>query len=150
MAVSQREEEKLPDEKKWSSEAGKIRKGNPSPRGESRVRGVEFARALRQRQTPQEKKVWSRLRDRRLNGFKFRRQHPIGPFVADFYCAEARLVVELDGGGHASQREYDQARTDWLEECGYQVIRFTNPDADHNLEAVLNKILMICQGAEKG
>ena len=144
-AYSQGEGETMPAEMSSKSEASKIRKVNLLPRGEGRVRGVVFARALRQRQTPQEQKVWARLRDRRLNGYKFRRQHPIGPFVADFYCAEARLVVELDGSGHARQSEYDQARTGWLEERGYRVIRFTNTEVDHNLHAVLEKILTTCQ-----
>ena len=76
------------------------------------MRGIEFARHLRNNQTPQEQKLWARLRDRRLNGFKFRRQHP--DFCKRFmavcfiYCAAANLIVEVDGGGHADQVEYDQ------------------------------------------
>ena len=91
--------------------------------------------------------MWSRLRDRRLSGHKFRRQHPIGPYVADFYCAEARLVVELDGSWHACQVEYDQARTGWLQANGYRVIRFNNAEVDREIEAVLEKILAICAQA---
>ena len=106
---------------------------------------MAFARALRRSQTPHDQKVWARLRDRRLNGLKFRRQHPLGPFIADFYCAEARLVVELDGGGHPMRAAYDQARISWLKERGYQVVRFTNDEVDHELVGVLEKILAICE-----
>lgn len=122
----------------------------PSPtfvgEGRVRVRATEFARHLRKNQTPHECKLWARLRDRRLSGHKFRRQHPIGPYIVDFYCVEARLIVEVDGGHHAEQAEYDQARTAWLEQIGYQVIRFTNLEVDQNIDAVLDTILSACEG----
>ncbi len=72
------------------------------------------ARELRQPQTPAERKLWSRLRNQRLGGFKFRRQHPIDRFIVDFYCATCHLVVEVDGDSHTEQAEYDAARTAWL------------------------------------
>jgi very-short-patch-repair endonuclease len=106
---------------------------------------LERARELRQPQTPIESKLWARLRDRQLGGFKFRRQHPIGRFVVDFYCADCRLVVEVDGDLHADQVEYDQARTDWLSERGYTVIRFPSRAVQNQLEAVLAAILAECQ-----
>jgi len=103
------------------------------------------ARELRQPQTPAEARLWQRLRARRLNGYYFRRQHPIGNFIVDFYCARARLVVEVDGDVHAMQKEYDAARTEWLEERGYRVIRFTNDQVFHELDAVLESILTACE-----
>ena len=103
------------------------------------------AEELRHPLTPAEAKLWQILRNRRLAGFKFRRQHPIGPFISDFYCAQAHLVIEIDGDSHAQQIEYDSSRTAWLEEQGYQVIRFTNLDIFNNLEQVLTKIVKTCQ-----
>lgn len=90
---------------------------------------LQLARDHRHPLTPAETKIWSRVRNRGL-GFKIRRQHPIWRFIADFYCAEAKLVIEIDGDSHAEsdQEEYDKARTEWLEERGYRVIRITNED----------------------
>ena len=88
--------------------------------GEGRVRGQvcerrsHYARRLRRSQTDVERKLWSRLRDRRLCGARFRRQHPIGPFIADFCCTETKLVVELDGGQHGLQKRSDAERTAFL------------------------------------
>jgi len=98
-------------------------------------------REMRQPQTPAESKLWARLRNRQLGGLKFRRQHPIDRFIADFYCAACRLVIEIDGDSHADQVEYDVARTAWLNEQGYHVIRFRNRDVYERMEAVLEAIL---------
>ena len=108
---------------------------------------LAHARELRQPQTPAESKLWARLRNRQLGGFKFRRQHPIGRFVVDFYCAACRLVIEVDGDSHAEpeQMEYDLARTAWLNEQGYHVIRFPNRDAHRHIDAVLEAILTECK-----
>lgn len=114
--------------------------------GQTRLGRVEFARRLRREQTPQERELWTRLRDRRLGGYKFRRQHPIEPYTVDFYCAECRLVIELDGGGHADQQDYDQARTRYLERNGYRVIRFSNRQVNREMPAVLEAILAACEG----
>lgn len=103
------------------------------------------ARALRKAPTPAEARLWEALRNRKLGGFKFRRQHPIGRAIADFYCAEVRLVVEVDGGVHNVQREYDEARTEMLQSRGYTVIRFTNREVLENLDAVTAKILKACK-----
>jgi len=84
------------------------------------------ARELRKNQTDVETKLWSRLRGRQVAGAKFRRQYPIGHFIADFCCYEQRLVVELDGGQHAEARTLDQRRTDFLVSQGYRVLRFWN------------------------
>lgn len=102
------------------------------------------AKELRQPQTPAETKLWKVLRNRQLGGFKFRRQHPIHRFIVDFYCQEACLVIEIDGDSHSEQVEYDIARTDWLQNNGNKVIRFTNQEVHRNLEGVAEKILNLC------
>jgi very-short-patch-repair endonuclease len=103
----------------------------------SRV-SVPLARRLRLTPTDAEMRLWSRLRRKQLEGFRFRRQHPLGPYVVDFFCAEATLIVEVDGGQHA----YDgERRTRWLEARGYRVIRFWNNDVLANTEGVLHTIL---------
>lgn len=85
-----------------------------------------------------------RLRNRQLGGFKFRRQCPVGKYVVDFYCADCRLVVEVDGDSHGEQIEYDEKRTSELKEVGYEVIRFTNRQVMNELENVLEVILSKC------
>lgn len=82
-----------------------------------------------------------------MAGYKFRRQQPIGPFIADFFCASARLVVELDGETHIGQEEKDAARQVYLESLGYRVLRFWNPDVYDELEAVMNAIWNACSCA---
>jgi very-short-patch-repair endonuclease len=103
------------------------------------------AKELRQEMTPAEKILWQLLRNRRLSGLKFRRQHPLGPFITDFYCAEYRLVVEIDGDIHDLQKDQDKQRTCQFEEFGYHVIRFKNEEVESNVSRVLNKILEACQ-----
>jgi ATP-dependent DNA helicase RecQ len=102
----------------------------------------QFARELRQPQTPAEATLWRYLRNRNLK-YKFRRQHPIDFFIIDFYCAEAKLLIEIDGDSHLvkEQMEYDKARTGYLEERGYKVIRFTNNDVRYNINAVADEII---------
>lgn len=98
------------------------------------------ARRLRGDNTDAEKKPWASLRDRHLCGAKFRRQHPIGPFITDFCCVERGLVVELDGGQHAEQGAADQNRSEFLESRGYRVLRFWNNDVLRNLVGVIQRI----------
>jgi len=93
------------------------------------------ARALRAAETPAETKLWAMLRGRHLR-VKFRRQQPIGPFIVDFFCAEARLVVELDGPSHDGRRGYDERRTKWLEGQGYRVVRLANEAVHERPEEV--------------
>ncbi len=107
------------------------------------------AKELRQQMTPSEKVVWDRLRSRRLGGFKFRRQHPVGPYIADFYCATPRLVVEVDGSVHAGQAEEDEQRSQRLAEYGYQVLRVSNMEIETDLESVISRILEACQVGAK-
>jgi very-short-patch-repair endonuclease len=101
---------------------------------------IENARRLRKDATDAERKLWSALRDKQLEGFKFRRQVPIGDFVADFVCLSQRLIIEVDGGQHDTEREKDAARTAWLRARGYRVIRFWNNDVLGNLEGVVQMI----------
>lgn len=89
--------------------------------------------------------LWERLRGRQLGGFKFRRQAPMGRFIADFYCAERKLIVELDGGIHDFQLEADQLRTEEMESFGYRVIRFKNEQVEKDIESVLSSILTTCK-----
>jgi very-short-patch-repair endonuclease len=103
------------------------------------------AKELRQRMTPAEHILWERLRDRRLAGLKFRRQHPTEACIADFYCAEAHLVIEIDGGIHHEHTEADIFRSQELEAQGYRVIRFTNQRVGSDLESVLADIQAACQ-----
>ena len=102
------------------------------------------AKELRQQMTPAERVLWEHLRAKRLKGLKFRRQHPLGPFIVDFCCPEHRLVIEVDGGVHELQKECDEARTEQLEAYGYRVLRFRNEDVLHRLEDVLEAICEAC------
>jgi very-short-patch-repair endonuclease len=94
------------------------------------------AKQLRGNLTSAERTLWSGLRNRQLNGLKFRRQQPISSCVVDLYCSEYKLVIELDGHSHADQVDYDQRRTKWLERQGYRVLRFINWDVTRNLTGV--------------
>ena len=102
------------------------------------------ARAKRKESAPAEAKMWQGLRNRQLGGFKFRRQTPLPPYIADFYCLQTGLVVELDGDSHAQQETYDARRTTRLVRDGVNVIRFLNTDVQSNLDAVLEEILFEC------
>lgn len=97
------------------------------------------ARALRSHSTDAERLLWQRLRDRRLEGFKFRRQHPVAGYIADFACLEARLIVELDGGQHFEPEAQvkDQGRTAVLQRAGFTVLRFDNRQMLQETDAVL-------------
>ena len=99
---------------------------------------VPLARRLRLAPTDAEIRLWSRLRRKQLEGFRIRRPHPPGPYVVDFFCAEAKLIVEVDGGQHADDGE---RRTRWIEVRGYRVIRFWSNDVLANTDGVLSRIL---------
>jgi very-short-patch-repair endonuclease len=105
---------------------------------------ANLARNLRKRCTDAERLLWAHLRARQLEGLKFRRQHPIGHYIVDFVCLERRLVVEVDGGHHASQRDSDVERDKWLEEEGYSVLRLWDNDVLTNTDGVLEVIRRKC------
>lgn len=107
---------------------------------------VSFARRLRRRATSAEAVLWRKLRSRNLRGLKFRRQHPIGPYIVDFYCAEQGLVVEVDGDSHIGREREDRLRTRRLEGAGYRVIRFDNRQVHCEMAAVLEAIVEACEG----
>ena len=101
---------------------------------------LERARELRKQQTPTEEILWECLRDRRFLNVKFRRQHNIGQFIADFYCHAAKLVIELDGEIHGSQQVEDANRDEWMESHGLRVLRFGNNEVLDDLERVFGVI----------
>ena len=110
--------------------------------GQDKYRTVKRARRLRTSMTDAEMILWSRLRRRQIEGFKIRRQHPIGPYINDFACAEAKLVIEVDGETHGSPEELarDLKRTRFMEAQGWQVIRCCNVEVYRNLDGVLIQI----------
>ena len=119
------------------------------PQWRTPKRTVQTARNLRQAMTPAEEQLWQHLRDRRLDGWHFRRQHPVGRFIVDFFCARAGLVVEVDGPIHLQQQAYDRERTALLEEeRGYRVIRFTNDEVMNDTAGVLQRIREALQASK--
>jgi very-short-patch-repair endonuclease len=99
-----------------------------------------YAREMRNRMTDAEALLWMMLRNRRIAGAKFRRQHPVGRYILDFYCDEKRLGIELDGGQHSEAVEYDKQRDSWLRVQGIQVLRFWNNQMLTETEVVLEVI----------
>jgi very-short-patch-repair endonuclease len=108
---------------------------------DGRPRLQSFSKQLRRNETDAERKLWSLLRSRQLDGYKFRRQEVIGPFIVDFCCFDRRLVVELDGGQHAEQIEEDAQRTSELNRRGFRVLRFWDDEVLQKTESVLEVIL---------
>jgi very-short-patch-repair endonuclease len=100
------------------------------------------ARALRENVTEVEKRLWSKLRGAQIDGASFRRQHPAGDYILDFYCPSLRLAIELDGGQHALDAARDRARDEWLARHGVTVLRFWNSDVTQNLPGVLEVIAL--------
>jgi len=107
----------------------------------------QYGRELRQSATKAEKILWEYLRNRRLEGLKFRRQHPLDNFIVDFYCHEKSIAVEIDGRIHdlKENAEYDRMRTYLLKGSGIKVIRFRNKEIELSIEMVLSKIRIACQ-----
>jgi very-short-patch-repair endonuclease len=106
---------------------------------------IRRARELRRVMTPAEVILWRELRGRRFAGYKFRRQRPLGRYIADFCCGACRLIVELDGETHIGREQADQARQADLESWGYKVIRFWNSDVYDDLDWVLEAIFDECR-----
>ncbi len=103
---------------------------------------ADFAKANRKNSTEAESLLWQEIRNRKLQGYKFRRQHPVAGYIPNFICIEKRLIVEIDGGYHSEeeQQKFDVSRTKWLEEHDYRIIRFTNDEVTNNIEEVLQKL----------
>jgi very-short-patch-repair endonuclease len=101
------------------------------------------SRALRNNMTDAERHLWYYLRRRHISGYKFRRQFPLGNYIVDFICLEKRLIIEVDGGQHAEQIQYDKSRDSWLNEQGFQLLRFWNSEVLGETEAVLAKIWQV-------
>jgi very-short-patch-repair endonuclease len=101
----------------------------------------EHARQLRKNPTDAERALWGKLRLWQLDGIKFRRQQPLGRYIVDFVCLEKRLVVEVDGGQHAEDANYDSDRDAWLREQGFVILRFWNNDVLKNIEGVMTVIV---------
>jgi len=109
---------------------------------ETLVPKITFARYLRKQQTDVELLLWQRLRDRRLAGYKFRRQKPIGYYVVDFICVERKLIIEIDGGQHKTLegKKYDRRRSQFLQKQGYNVIRFWDNEVKQEMDEVLRVV----------
>jgi adenine-specific DNA-methyltransferase len=107
---------------------------------------TDRARALRVDQTRVEAQLWARLRNRKLGGWKWKRQVPRGSYIVDFLCADAGLVVELDGGVHLGSVAYDDTRTHYLERLGLTVLRFPNREVTESLDGVCDAIFTACGG----
>ena len=105
---------------------------------------IRRSRRLRRETSFPERLLWSRLRNGRCGGLKFRRQQPLGPYVADFFCASAATVIELDGRSHDEQGKPDKDRQDYLRQRGLSVIRFTNDQVLANLDGVVEAIMAAC------
>lgn len=103
------------------------------------------ARNLRRHQTDAEQKLWWSLRNRQLSNHEFRRQHPVGPYIADFCCLEQNLIIEVDGGQHLTQIERDERRTKYLNQNGYQVLGFWNHQVLNELPFVLEAIRLVLE-----
>ena len=114
--------------------------GARSPGGKRPLTGR--ARGLRRKSTFVERRLWAALRGKSLEGLRFRRQQPIGPYIADFFCPSAKLVIELDGYFHSDtlRAQRDEIRTTWLNERGYRVLRFDNDVILEALDGVLDTI----------
>jgi very-short-patch-repair endonuclease len=100
------------------------------------------AKMLRTNQTDAEQRLWYHLRAHRFMDLKFKRQKPVGRYIVDFVCVERWLIIEIDGGQHAEQVEYDQRRDAWLRNQGYMVLRFWNNEVLQQLEGVLEQICL--------
>jgi very-short-patch-repair endonuclease len=101
---------------------------------------VKRAKALHRKMTDAEIKLWLRLNNRQLGGHKFRKQMPVGPYIADFACLDLSLIIEVDGGQHSENRVKDERRTAYVEAKGYRVVRFWNTDVMRHVDGVVEVI----------
>jgi very-short-patch-repair endonuclease len=101
---------------------------------------VKLSRGLRLKMTEAESILWSRINKKQVSGFRFRNQHPVGRYIADFYCHELKLIIEIDGGIHSKRKIYDENRDAYFEGGGYTTLRFTNEQVKHDIESVIDQI----------
>ena len=101
---------------------------------------LQFRRQLRLNQTPAETKLWTYLRRSYFHGYKFRRQHSLGPYIYDFYCYKLRLIIEVDGSQHFFSKEKDNLKADYARDSGFQVLRYWNSEVLENIDGVLTDI----------
>jgi very-short-patch-repair endonuclease len=101
---------------------------------------INMAKKLRKSSTDAERLLWRHLRARQLDGLKFRRQEPIGDYIVDFVCYEKGIVIEVDGGQHAIQKDMDEERDEWLSKQGFKVLRFWNNEVLQNIQGVLEVV----------
>ena len=113
------------------------------------MKNTQRARALRKNQTDAERLLWRHLRSRQLQGYKFRRQVPIGRYIVDFLCVALKLIVEVDGSQHMSNIDYDRTRTQYLENHGFLVVRFWNNKMIGQINAVLASLTLALSQREK-
>ena len=104
---------------------------------------LETARLLRKNMTDSEKLLWEQLKGKQVMGLRFRRQHPIDIFIADFYCHDARLVIEIDGEIHKVKVEYDDGREAEIERYNIKILRFSNDEIMSNIDEVINRIKVV-------
>ena len=102
---------------------------------------LKFAKGMRHRQTNAETLIWTALRGARLQGFKFKRQQPIGPYIVDFVCFEHSLIIEIDGGQHGDEASSDHERSKWLQSQGFTILRFWNNEVIERKDDVLESII---------
>ena len=113
------------------------------------MKNTKRARELRKDQTDAERLLWKQLRSRQLNGFKFRRQVPIGPYIVDFLCMSLKLIVEVDGSQHMSNLQYDNSRTQYLESHGFHVARYWNNEVLSRTDSVLEALTLTLSQRER-
>ena len=101
---------------------------------------IKLAQTMLKDMTAPEKKLWLKLKNKQIDGLRFRRQHPIGRYIADFYCHELKLVIELDGAIHDDRKEYDENRDAFLKAGGYSLLRFSNNSIEDSIDDVVKKI----------
>jgi len=114
----------------------------------TKIRTNNLQRSLRKGMTDAEQALWRILRGRQVDGIKFRRQHPFGNYILDFVCLENKLIIEVDGGQHVEQAEYDEVRTRQLQRAGFHVLRLWNNEVLLEIEAVKEKIWMTVHGIQ--
>jgi len=125
-------------------EGGRVREGGhkrASPRRWAAESASRNARRLRREMTDIERALWARLRGKQLDGYRFRKQVPLGRFIADFACMQPKLIIEVDGGHHADSVDHDAERTEWLRSQDFAVLRFWNNEVSENMDGVLQVVI---------